>query len=115
MHLCTFIEKHGAFVTHGDNNMGIIVVSGNIGVKGTLLITDVLLVQGLKNNLLASINYVTKGFQVTFQPRICLISSANSRETHLVGKRVNNVHMLDIDSIDSNMNFLLSTSDETWC
>jgi len=112
--LTSFIEKHGGFVTYGDNNKGMIVGSGNIGVKGTLLIKDVLLVEGLKHNLVSINLLCDKVFQVTFQPEICLISSTYSRETHLVAKRVNNVYMLNIDCINSKINCLLSINDETW-
>jgi len=55
-----------------------------------------------------------KGLQVTFQPEICLISSADSRKTHLVGKGVNNIYMLGINCINSKINCLLTKSGETW-
>jgi len=39
-------------------------------------------------------------------------------ESHIstrdVGKRVNNVYMLDINGINSKINYLLTKSDETW-
>jgi len=40
--------------------------------------------------------------------------SADSRQTRLVGKRVNNVYMLGINGINSEINCLLTKSDETW-
>jgi len=73
----SFVEKHGGFVTNGDNNKGIIIGSGNIGVKGNLLIKNVLLVEELKHNLLSISQLCDKGLHVTFQPKICLISSAD--------------------------------------
>jgi len=43
--------KHGGYVTYGDNNKGKIIGSGEIEVKGSLIIQNVLLVEGLKHNL----------------------------------------------------------------
>jgi len=106
--------KHGGYVTYEDNNKGKIVGSGNIGDKGNLIIHNVLLVEGLKHNLLSRSQLCDKGLEVIFQPEICLISSRNSRETHLVGKRVNNVYMLDLNCINSEINCLITKCYETW-
>ena len=46
--LTSLILKHGGYVTYGDNNKGKIIGNGNIGVKGSLTIQNVLLVEGLK-------------------------------------------------------------------
>jgi len=51
--LTSLILKHGGYVTYGDNNKGKIIGNGNIGVKGSLTIQNVLLVEGLKHNLLS--------------------------------------------------------------
>jgi len=53
-------------------NKGRILGSGNIGDKDTLIIKDMLLVKGL--NLLSINQPCDKGFQVTFELEICLIS-----------------------------------------
>jgi len=52
--------KHGGFVTYGDNNQGRILVSGDIGEKDSLIIKDVLLVEGLKQ---ISTSFVTKALK----------------------------------------------------
>jgi len=79
--LIGLMMKHGGFVTYGDNNRGRIIGCGNIGVVGNLIIPNVLLVEGLKHNLLSISQLCDKGLQVTFQPEICLISSADSRQS----------------------------------
>jgi len=112
--LTGLVIKHGRFVMYGENNRGRIIGCGDIGVKGNLIIQNVLLVEGLKHNLLSISQQCDKGLQVTFQPEICLVSSADYIKTHLVGKRVNNVYMLDISCINSEINCLLTKSDETW-
>jgi len=73
--LTDLIMKHGGYVTYDDNNKGNIIGSGDIGVKGSLTIQNVLLVEGLKHNLLSISQLCDKGLEVTFQPEICLISS----------------------------------------
>jgi len=104
--------KHGRYVTYGDNNKEKIIGS-EIGVKGSLTVQNVLLVEGLKYNLLRINQLCDKGLEVTFQPEICLISSKDLRETHLVGKRVNNVYVLDLHCINSEINCLITKCDET--
>jgi len=47
--LTSLILKHGGYDTYGDNNKGKIIGSGDIGVKGSLAIQNVLLVEGLKH------------------------------------------------------------------
>jgi len=64
--------KDGGYVTYGDNNKDKIVDSGNIVVKGNLTIQNVLLVEGLKHNLLSISHLCDKGLQVTFQSEIYL-------------------------------------------
>jgi len=71
--------KHGGYVTYGDNTKDKIVGSCDIEVRGNLTIQNVLLVEGLKHNLLSISQLCAKGLQVTFQPKIYLISSGDSR------------------------------------
>jgi len=51
--LTGLVIKHGEFFTYRDNNGGKIIGCGDIGVKGNLIIQNVLLVEGLKHNLLS--------------------------------------------------------------
>jgi len=97
--------KHGGFVTYGDNNRDIILGSGEVGEKDSLIIKDVLLVEALKHNLLSISQLCDRGLQVTFGPELFLISNPISRWTLLDFKRVNNVCMLNISYIDSSWNF----------
>ena len=107
-------ERQEGHVTYGDNNKGRILGRGNMGSKDSLVISDVLLVEGLKHNLLSISQLCDKGYQVTIEPDMYLISYATTRQTMLIGKRVNNVYMLNICDITSNMTCLLSKSDESW-
>jgi len=101
-------------VTYGDNNKGRILGRGEVGSHDSIIIKDVLLVDRLKHNLLSISKLCDKGYEVTFKPDLCIISNASTRQTLLIGKRVNNIYMLNIYDIASNMTFLLSKNDDSW-
>ena len=52
------IKKNGGYVTFGDNTKGRIIGQGNIGNDTVSLIESVLLVDGLKHNLLSISQYL---------------------------------------------------------
>jgi len=74
----------------------------------------VLLVEGLKHSLLSISQLCDRGYKITFEPEQCTIVDSESTETVLVGKRVSNVYMLNVSSIISSTNCLLSRDDESW-
>jgi len=79
-----------------------------------VIIKDVLLVDGLKYNLLSISQLCDKGYKITFEPNLYLIADSKSSEIVLVGKRVNNnVYMLNVSCITSSMNCLLTRNDES--
>nr|AAR96003.1 retrotransposon-like protein [Musa acuminata] len=55
------------YVTFGDNNKGKIIGKGTIGNKSNFFIEDVLLVDGLKHNLLSISQLCDKGYIVKFE------------------------------------------------
>jgi len=95
-------------------NRGRILGVGDIGGNDKVIIKDVLLVESLKHNLLSISQLCDKRYKITFEPNLCLITDSKSAETVLVGKRVNNVYMLNVSYITSNMNCLLTRNDESW-
>jgi len=107
------ILKQEGHVTYGDNNKGRILRRGSIGDKSILLIHDALYVEGLKHNLLSISQLCDKGYQVIFKSNSCEICLPNSKEVILIGKRINNVYLLDISSPCS-IGCLLSKHDESW-
>ena len=107
------ILKQEGHATYGDNNKGRILGRGFIGDKIILLIHDVLYVEGLKHNLLSISRLRDKGYQVIFKSNSCEIYLPNSKEVMLIGKRINNVYLLDISSPCS-IGCLLSKHDEYW-
>ena len=87
--------KEEGFITCGDNNKGRILGNGVIGNGSSFNIKNVLLVEGLKHNLISISQLCDKGFKVMFEPNNCLIYDANGRIV-LIGKRVNNIYVLDL-------------------
>ena len=55
-------RRKGGYVTFGDNGKGRIIGNGSIGNNSSSLIENVLLVDGLKHNLLSISQLCDKGF-----------------------------------------------------
>ena len=61
------IRKNGWYVTFGDNAKGKIIAQDNIDNDTSFLIENVLLVDGLKHNILSISQLCDKGFKVIFE------------------------------------------------
>jgi len=92
--------KHEGHVTYGDNNIERILDRGTAGDKNTFLINEVLFVEGLKHNLLSISHLCDKNYQLIFKPNIYEISLSNTQGVLLIGKRINNIYLLDISVSD---------------
>nr|KYP59264.1 Retrovirus-related Pol polyprotein from transposon TNT 1-94 [Cajanus cajan] len=109
--------KNEGFVTYGDNNKGKILGHGNIGnSSSSTLIENVLLVEGLKHNLLSISQLSDKGFKIKFDNTCCLICDKLTKEIRFIGKRIDNIYMLDLEhSITiSNTKCLITKEDNIW-
>ena len=84
--------KEKGFVNYGDNNKGKILGIGNVGHSSTLLIENVLYVDGLKYNLLSISQLADKGFDINFNKETCHIVDKDSK-IKLTGHRINNMYM----------------------
>ena len=65
--------KDGGNVKFEDNSKGKIISIGNIGKSSSLIIEDVLLVDGLKHNLLSISQLCDKGYNIIFKSIMCII------------------------------------------
>uniref|UniRef100_A0A151UIC7 Uncharacterized protein n=1 Tax=Cajanus cajan TaxID=3821 RepID=A0A151UIC7_CAJCA len=109
--------KNEGFVTYGDNNKGKILGCGNIGnSSSSTMIENVLLVEGLKHNLLSISQLSDKGFKIEFDNTCCLICDKLKKEIRFIGKRIDNIYMLDLEySITiSNTKCLITKEDNIW-
>jgi len=85
--------KEERFVTYGDNNKGRILRNGVIGNGSSFNIKNVLLVEGLKHNLISISQLCDKGFKVMFEPNSYLIYDAHGSIV-LIGKML--FHLKDL-------------------
>jgi len=72
-----------------------------------------LLVEGLNNNLISISQLCDKGFKVVFEPSHYLIFDTCGSIV-LIGKRVNNIYLLDLHHVSYNIHCLLTKEDDTW-
>ena len=105
--------KDEGFVTYGDNNKGRILANGVIGNGSSFNIKTVLLVEGLKHNLISISQLCGKGFKVMFGPNNCFIYDAYSSIV-LIGKIVNNIYLLDLHHASFSIHCLLTKEDDIW-
>ena len=94
-----FEMKKGGKVTFGNNAKGKIVGIGQVGKKDSTYIKNVLLVDGLKHNLLSVSQLCDKGNRVTFKPKECFVSHMEENKVIFKGERVNNVYTIDLSSL----------------
>jgi len=105
--------KEEGFVTYEDNNKGKIIGNGVIGNGSSFNIKNVLLVEGLKHNLISISQLCDRGFKVMFEPNSCLIYDAHGNIV-LIGKRVNNMYLFDLHHASFSIHCLLTEEDDIW-
>ncbi|XP_042983258.1 uncharacterized protein LOC122312662, partial [Carya illinoinensis] len=106
-------SKEEGHVTFEDNSKGKIVGIGKIGNESSLIIEDVLLVEGLKHNLLSISQLCDKGFTVTFKMDKCIILNDHDCNICFIAFRNNNVYTIDFEEITSQDAICLSAQNET--
>jgi len=98
--------KEEGFLTYGDKNKGRILGSGVISNEASFNIHNVLLVEGLKHNLISISQLCDKGFKIVFEDACGSIV--------LLEKRFNNIYLLNLHHASFNINYLLTKEDDTW-
>ena len=89
-------KKDGGYVTFSGNGKGKIIGIGTISINDNISIDDVLLVQGLKHNLLSISQLSDKGYLMLFDNDCCKILNKEDNSTIFIAKRRNNVYTLDL-------------------
>ncbi|KAF1896235.1 hypothetical protein Lal_00018514 [Lupinus albus] len=72
---------------------------GRVGKLPSTTIEGVLYVEGLKHNMLSINQLCEKGFHVAFYSDKCIIEDKVSKESKLVGKRINNIYMIALNDV----------------
>lgn len=75
-----FTVKKKGFVTYGDNNKGVILGKGSVGNPSSTTIFDVILIEGLKQNLLSISQICDKGYKITFTNIYCIIEHNKNKD-----------------------------------
>ena len=113
--LCTLNSKEESTVTFGDNAKGKIVGIGNVGSPEHPSIENVLLVDGLKHNLISISQLCDIGYKVLFDKKECTIIDSKTNEVIFTGNRKNNVYKIKFSYKPNKVISCLSTSnDEKW-
>ena len=107
--------KSGEVVIFGDNSKSHIEGIGFIGNQSSILIGNVLYVDGLKHNLLSISQLCDKGFNVAFDANCCKIINIETNNVVLIGHRIGNIYMVHLDDIYvSNACFVASNEHDSW-
>ena len=99
------IKKNGGYVTFGDNVKGKIIGQGNIDNDTSSLIENVLLVDGLKHNLLSISQLCDKSFKVILEASHCIIKDIQNDKTIFMDHRCDNVYTINISKYDDHDRF----------
>ena len=86
-------------VTFGDNSRVRAVSIGSVGFAGTTQVEQVLLIDGLKHNLLSISQLCDEGNIVTFEHDKCIIKSPKTKETRFVAQRCKNMYILQLQEL----------------
>ena len=106
-------RKEG-YVTLKDNGKGRIIGHGSIGNNSSSFIENVLLVDGLKHNLLSISQLCEKGFKVIFESSHCIIKDSQNDKIIFMGHRNENVYTVDISKYEGHDRCFSSIHDESW-
>ncbi|KAL6342996.1 hypothetical protein AAG906_017016 [Vitis piasezkii] len=107
-------KRKRGYVTFGDNAKGRIIGQGNIGNGTSSLIESVLLVDGLKHNLLSISQLCEKSFKVIFEASHCIIKDIQNDKTIFMGHRCDNVYTINISKYDGHDRCFSSMHDQSW-
>ena len=107
-------KRKGGYVTFGGNAKRRIIGQGNIGNGTSSLIESVLLVDGLKHNLLSISQFCDKGFKVIFEALHCIIKYIQNDKIIFMGHRCDNFYAINISKYDGHDRCFSSMHDQSW-
>ena len=114
--LTDVVKKTGPIVTFGDDNKGFTTGYGNLEI-GNVIIENISLVEGLKQNLLSISQLCDKGYNVDFRKDKCLISNKKDEKLALQGVRKGNLFIADLSSAsDGEVKcfYIKASTDQSW-
>ena len=93
------IKQDLGLVTFGDNSKARVIGISSIGFAGTTQVEQVLLVDGLKHNLLSISQLCDEENIVTFEYDKCIIRSPESKKTRFVVQHHKNMYILQLKEL----------------
>jgi hypothetical protein len=113
--LSPFIPKDEGFATFGDNSRGKIIGAGNVDNYSSSCIENVLLVDGLKHNLISISQLCDKDYKVIFDKNECIITYALNNQILFIASRHGNVYTFEFDSLVSqDLKCLADINENSW-
>ncbi|CAL9078687.1 unnamed protein product [Musa textilis] len=104
------ISQDEGYVTFEDNNKGKIIGKGTIGNKSSFLIDNMLLVDGLKHNLLSISQLCDKGYIVKFESNAYIVEKSHNNIS-MIALKQNNVYTINIDDLSNEICFSILNDD----
>ena len=102
--------KKLGLVTFGDDGKGTAIGIGKVGNPSKPLIDDVLLVKGLKHNLLSISQLCDKGYKVQFEKKKCIILDRDMKTILFSGFRKHNIYFLSMSKYVREICLIASTT-----
>ena len=100
-------------VTFGDNSKARAVGIGSVGFVGTTQVEQVLLIDGLKHNLLNISQLCDEGNIITFEHDKCIIKSLETKKTRFFAQRNKNMYVLQLkELVDQDVCLVANKSDQ---
>ena len=98
----------GGMVTFGDDGKGHIIGIGKIQITPHTCLENVLCVLGLKHNLISISQLCDRGYKVSFESSLCIVTNSFDNSTIFIGNRQGNIYMIDLNDITSTNHCLVA-------
>ena len=106
--------QDGGIVTFGDDSKGNIIGIGNIKIGSFSLIENIVLVDGLKYNLLSICQLCDRDFKAIFDDSSCNVLDGKTDAYILFRFRENNVNIINMLNLDCNATCLNAFNENSW-
>ena len=105
-------KKNGGNVTFGDNKTGKNRGIGEISIDDDVLVKNILFVDGIHHNLISVSQLCDNQMIIEFTRIGCNILDEETRKVLLVGKRVKNIYIIDLEEIRNSRVCLVAKYEE---
>ncbi|EOY03358.1 Uncharacterized protein TCM_018340 [Theobroma cacao] len=109
-------ERKGGTVSFRDDSKGRIHGIGTVGKNFQTQISHVLLVKGLKHNLLSISQLCDKGFRVCLNSTKCEVIDMGTNKISFIGNRLKNMYVIFLEDLEVNSEVCLiaNVENDSW-